>query len=558
MIEKNLIEIYENSFRNHWDKVALSDYGGKKQYTYAELAQRIALWHLMFKEMGLKPGDKVALMGKDNADWCVMFMSILTYGTVLVPILPDFSPVDTQAIVEHSDSKAVFIADNFWAKLKPSQFHVLRYAIGLNSGSVLWEKDGDGKMADVVLRKDNIFAAAYPEGFKVQDVRYHHTPNSDMVLLNYTSGTTGFSKGVMLTGNNLAGNIVFAQIKKILLPGEDILCFLPLAHAYSCTFNLFLAMAQGAHLHLLGRIPAPSVLLKAFADVKPRLILSVPLVLERIYRDIIAPKLNKPAVKTLMKIPFVKRLILSKIRKSLDKGLGDNFREVIIGGAAMNDEVARFLKKIDFHFTIGYGMTECAPLISYAPWREWRIGSCGRPLDGYMEARIDYTGYEGQESGEIQVRGENVCLGYFKKPELTEELFTADGWMHTGDLGTMDEDGFIYIKGRSKAMLLSANGQNIFPETIESKLNMCPLVLESLVISDHKRLIALVVPNEDAIKKQGLTPEAGWAEIEAFRDVLNEQLGSYEKVVRFERQNEPFVKTPKQSIKRFLYTRKED
>lgn len=265
------------------------------------------------------------------------------------------------------------------------------------------------------------------------------------------------------------------------------------------------------------------------------------------------PKLNKPAVKFIRSIPLLNNLVYSKIRKALNKGLGDNFREVIVGGAAMNDEVSRFLKKINFKFTIGYGMTECAPLISYASWKTWRVGSCGQPLEDYMEARIDYTGYENQESGEIQVRGEHVCMGYYKKPDLTEELFTPDGWMHTGDLGTMDNDKFIYIKGRSKAMLLSANGQNIFPETIESKLNLFPLVAESLIVSRNKKLEALVVPNMDAIAKQGLSIEEAWATIEGYRSELNEQLGSYEKVVKFERHDEPFVKTPKQSIKRFLY-----
>ncbi|KGN99625.1 long-chain fatty acid--CoA ligase [Porphyromonas macacae] len=556
MIETNFISIYQDSFRKNWDLKALSDYGTNKTYTYADLAKRIAEWHLIFKQIGLKPGEKVAVMGKDHAEWCVSFMSTLTYGAVVVPILQDFPAVDTEVILEHSETKVLFIDPDIWAKLNPKKVSDIIAVFNINNGNVLSEHSttGGDSLTSYCESIRKHFEAAYPEGFSQKDVVYHFTPNEHLVLLNYTSGTTGFSKGVMITGNNLAGNILFARKYEIIKKHEVILNFLPLAHTYGCTFNFFLPLAQGSHIYLLGKIPAPSILLKAFKTIRPNLIISVPLVFERIYRDTILPKLNKPAVKALSSVPLLRKLVYKKIHKALNEGLGGNFREVIVGGAAMNEEVSRFLKKIRFKFTVGYGMTECAPLISYCSWREWRIGSCGKPLDGFMEARIDYTGYENQENGEIQVRGEHVCMGYFKKPDLTEELFTEDGWMHTGDLGCMDKDGFIYIRGRSKAMLLSANGQNIFPETIESKLNIFPLVSESLVVSRNKRLEALVVPNMDAIKAQGLTPEEGWAKIEEFRTTLNEQLGSYEKVTRFERHDEPFIKTPKQSIKRYLYT----
>ena len=400
---------------------------------------------------------------------------------------------------------------------------------------------------------DSLFAEKYPSGFTAEDIRYVDQDNDTVVLLNYTSGTTGFSKGVMLTGNNLAGNVVYARTLDVLFRGERELCFLPLAHAYSCAFNFLVPMAFGAHVTLLGRLPSPKILLKAFSDVRPNLILTVPLILEKIYKKMILPQLEKKSMQVMLRIPILNKLIYRKICQRLIDALGGCFREVIVGGAAMNQEVADFLYKIKFPYTIGYGMTECGPLISYDNHKEYVLTSCGQILKGIMEVRID-SDDPLHTVGEIQVRGENVMKGYYKNEEATRNVFTEDGWLKTGDLGTIDAQKHIYIRGRSKTMLLSSNGQNIYPEEIESKLNNFPYVLESLILEKDGKLVGLVYPDYDAVDHAGISHQDLPEVLEQTRIGLNKLLAPYEAVTALKLYPNEFEKTPKKSIKRYLYT----
>ncbi len=558
MITTNFISLYEDSFKKHWDLPALTNYEGKT-FHYKDLAVEIAKLHIEFEELGLAKGDKVALMGKDSAEWCIVFLATITYGAVIVPILQDFTAEDATTIIEHSESKILYINSTLWDKMNAKNFSYLKHIKDLQSNDVLVDVEGNYSKE----KCQAIFEERYTEGFGKEHINYYKTPNTDMVLLNYTSGTTGFSKGVMVSGNNLAGNILFCQNKDVLDAKERMLCFLPLAHTYSCTINFLFSLTIGAHITILGRTPTPRILAKAFKDVQPHIIVSVPLILEKIYQNTIYPIIQKPKFKFLLKVPFVRDAIHSKIRKKLLRGLGGIAREVIVGGAALNPEVGAFLQKIGFPITVGYGMTECAPLISYSPAPEWRLASCGQVLYGYMQARIanenlEQTGIEnvdecGRPVGEIQVKGENVCLGYYKNEAETKKLFTEDGWLRTGDLGSQDEDNFLYIKGRSKTMLLSASGQNIYPEELEAKISLFPYVLENLVVMRNAKLEALIVLNQEKLKEEGITQEEAWQSILEKRASLNKELAVYEQISKFELYDKPFEKTPKQSIKRFLY-----
>ena len=412
----------------------------------------------------------------------------------------------------------------------------------------------DGECIQKIMRSlDEKMAEKYPNGFSKEDIQYAELDNDKIVELNYTSGTTGFSKGVMLTGNNLAGNVTYARTLDLLFRGERELCFLPLAHAYSCAFNLLVPMAFGVHVYLLGKTPSPKILLKAFEEVKPNLILTVPLILEKIYKKMILPQLSKTTMKLALNIPLLDSRIYAQIRKKLVDAFGGRFREVIVGGAAMNDEVIDFLYKIKFPFTVGYGMTECGPLISYDHHYEYVPGSCGQILKGIMKVRIDsedpYT-----KVGEIQVSGENVMRGYYKNEEATNNVFTDDGWLRTGDLGTIDKDNHIFIRGRSKTMILGPSGQNIYPEEIESKLNNLPFVMESIIIEKNGKLVGLVYPDYDTVDNTGISHEDLPVIMEQNRVELNKLLASYEAVSSLQLYPTEFEKTPKKSIKRYLYS----
>lgn len=552
MIKENFIKLYENSFKENWALPALTDYGDGNTFSYEELAKQIARIHLLFEKSGVRPGDKVALIGKDCIRWCAVYMATVTYGAVIVPILQDFNPNDMLHIINHSESVLLFVGDRFWDAMDEEKIPGIRAAISLTDYRCLYQKKEEN-IAEILRDMDSLFAGKYPSGFTAEDIRYVDQDNDTVVLLNYTSGTTGFSKGVMLTGNNLAGNVVYARTLDVLFRGERELCFLPLAHAYSCAFNFLVPMAFGAHVTLLGRLPSPKILLKAFSDVRPNLILTVPLILEKIYKKMILPQLEKKSMQVMLRIPILNKLIYRKICQRLIDALGGCFREVIVGGAAMNQEVADFLYKIKFPYTIGYGMTECGPLISYDNHKEYVLTSCGQILKGIMEVRID-SDDPLHTVGEIQVRGENVMKGYYKNEEATRNVFTEDGWLKTGDLGTIDAQKHIYIRGRSKTMLLSSNGQNIYPEEIESKLNNFPYVLESLILEKDGKLVGLVYPDYDAVDHAGISHQDLPEVLEQTRIGLNKLLAPYEAVTALKLYPNEFEKTPKKSIKRYLYT----
>lgn len=551
MIQENFIKIYEKSFQENWDLPALTDYVEQKTLTFADVAKEIARFHILFKECQIRRGDKIALIGRDCANWCVVYMAAVTYGAIIVPILPDFNPNDVHHIINHSESVFLFVSDRIWDTLEEEKISEIRGVFSLTDFRCLHQRDGEN-IQKLLKELDSRFTEKYPNGFTRENIRYADLDNDKVVLLNYTSGTTGFSKGVMLTGNNLAGNVTYARTLDVLFRGERELCFLPLAHAYSCAFNFLVPMAFGAHVFLLGKLPSPKILLKAFEEVKPNLILTVPLILEKIYKKMITPQLNKRTMKLAMSVPLLNDRIYAQINKKLTDALGGRFREVIVGGAAMNQEVADFLYKIKFPYTIGYGMTECGPLISYDNHKEYVLTSCGQILKGIMEVRIDSEDPY-NKVGEIQVRGENVMKGYFKNEEATRNVFTDDGWLKTGDLGTIDANKRIYIRGRSKTMILSSNGQNIYPEEIEAKLNNLPFVLESLVVEREGKLVGLVYPDYDTVDNTGIRHEDLPAIMEQNRKDLNKLLAPYEAVTSIILYPTEFEKTPKRSIKRYLY-----
>lgn len=547
MIDQNFIKIYEESFKKYWAQPALTDYKDKNSLTYGQLAHEIARIHLMLEELGIEKGDKVALIGKNHSTWSLVFLATITYGAVIVPILHEFNAESMHHIIEQSDSKCAFINDTIWTTLDHDKISVP--SVSIPNFDLL--KSNNQLHTDLMKRVDSKFNEKYPNGFVKDNIRYAEVDNSEVVCINYTSGTTGFSKGVMLTANNYAGNVTYAHTLELLHPGEKDLAFLPMAHAYGCAFDFLYALSNGVHVTLLDVIPSPMNLVKAFQEIKPNIIITVPLIFEKIYKKKILPIIEKPAVKVLLKVPGINKIIYSKIKKSLVDSLGGNFREVIIGGAALGKDIESFFYKIKFPFTVGYGMTECAPLISYDHHYDFVPTSCGSILEGIMEARIDSTDPE-KVPGEIQVRGENVMAGYYKNPEATKEAFTEDGWLKTGDSGIL-LGRRLFIKGRIKTMLLGANGQNIYPEEIEAKLNNMPYVAESLVVQRDNKLVALVHPDYASMKEDGVSEDSIDEVMRNNRTAVNQVIARYERIQSIEIMENEFEKTPKKSIKRFLY-----
>lgn len=547
MIEQNFIKIYEESFKKNWDLPALTDYKGGNSYTYGQLAHEIAKLHLLFSELQIEKGDKISLIGKNHSSWSIVFMATITYGAVIVPILHEFNPESIEHIIDHSDSKLVFVSEAIWKSI--NQDNLKMPVFELSSFSLL--KSNDESTTEKAVKLEELFYCTYASGFSRDDIRYADVSNEEVACLNYTSGTTGFSKGVMITANNFAGNVTYGGKLNLLFTGDRNLAFLPMAHVYGCAFDFLYALSAGVHITLLGISPTPQNLIVALNEVKPHLIITVPLVFEKIYKKRILPVIEKPVIKTLLKVPGINKLILNKIKSSLTKTLGGNFREVIIGGAALNAEVEAFFYKIKFPFTVGYGMTECAPLISYDHHYDFVPTSCGSVLDKIMEARIDSTDPE-NIPGEIQVRGENVMKGYYKNPEATAAAFTADGWLKTGDQGIM-KGRRLFIKGRIKTMILSANGQNIYPEEIESRLNNLPYIAESLVIMQNTKLVALVYPDIPALKEDNISEEMLKEIMDENKGILNQSVAQYERISAIEIRETEFEKTPKKTIKRFLY-----
>ena len=560
MLQENLIKIYEKSFRENREMSALTDYFKNETFSYYEMAKEIAKLHLVFKKAGIKRGDKIALIGRNNPRWCITYIGTITYGAVIVPILQDFTPADVIHIINHSESRLLFLGDNFWDVIEEDQIRQIEAVFSLTDFHVIYERDGKSltKFQRDILKN---YRSKYPRGFSINDIKYPEVPNDQVILLNYTSGTTGYSKGVMLTANNLTGNVVFAMSavntqtgNRYFQQGGRTLSFLPLAHAYGCAFDFLAPLAVGGHITLLGRIPSPKILLEAMAVVKPTVICCVPMILEKVYRKQVLPMLEKGPMSIAVKIPLLNTAIYSVIRKKLMDAFGGNVSIFIVGGAPMNQETETFLMKIHFPITIGYGMTECAPLISFTPDNEFKPGSCGRYLKDLLEVKIDSADPE-HTAGEILVRGEHVMKGYYKNDKDTQKVLDADGWLHSGDMGTMDPDGTLYIRGRSKTMILSGNGQNIYPEEIEDKLNNMYLVLESLVIDvGEGRLRAMVVPDYEQAEAEGVDKNDLPEIMQNNLKELNTQLAAYERVAEIVLYPTEFEKTPKRSIKRYLYS----
>lgn len=551
MIAENFIKLYEQSFKDNWELPALTDYIEKHTLTYGELAREIAYIHTIFAKYNLKKGDKVSLVGKNNSHWCAIYLATVTYGAVIVPILQDFHIDNIIHIINHSESVMLFTNEQVWENIEDTQVSNVLAVYSLNNLNCISQQKNESPLRASQELKES-FQKAYSAGFRMEDIKYAAVDNSEVVILNYTSGTTGFSKAVMLTANNIMGNITYVRTLDILFRGERMLGFLPLAHAYGCTFDFLYSLSVGAHVSLLGKIPSPKVLLQALADVKPKLIICVPLIIEKIYKKQILPQLAKRTTKLALSVPFLEKTILSKIRQRLIDALGGNFREVIIGGAALNKEVEKFLHKIKFPFTVGYGMTECGPLISYDHHYDFVPSSCGKILTGVMDVRIDSEDPY-RVLGEIQVKGENVMKGYYKNEEATRVTFTEDGWLRTGDLGTIDVNKRIYIRGRSKSMILGPSGQNIFPEEIESKINNLPYVRESVVVQRNGKLVALVYPDFEAMDATGLSQKDLSSVMTENKLALNESLANYENISAIQIYPAEFEKTPKKSIKRYLY-----
>lgn len=561
MTQLPLLQTFEKSFKDNYLLPALTDYVSGDTLSYGDFAIKIARIHLLYKACGIKRGDKVAILGKNTPEWVSVFMATITYGAVIVPILNDFNPLDAQHIVNHSEARLLFVNESIFEHMDFSQMPRVEAVVSLDRRLVLDEKipaDNSKRFSTVISLIPKLFKKVYPKGFTSANIKYPQMQPDDLCILNYTSGTTGFSKGVMLTHRNINGNVQFGIESRLHYKGSRALSFLPLAHAYGCAFDMLVPLAVGSHITILGKTPTPQILVKAMAKVKPSLIICVPLILEKIYRKMIAPMLAKKPLSWVLAVPLLDKAVYSRIRARLVEVFGGEFEEVIVGGAPLNPEVEDFLHKIKFPFTVGYGMTECGPLISYTPWKDFIPSSSGHTLRGIMTARIGSV--EGEVkvdgNGEILVKGQNVMKGYYKNPEATEAVLEPDGWLHTGDMGYLGgEDGqTIFIRGRYKTMILTANGQNIYPEEIEAKLNNMPFVAESLVVDRNGRLTALVYPDIEEADGQGYT----LAQLETYmnehtRIELNSKLAPYEKIEKIQLMPKEFEKTPKRSIRRFLY-----
>ncbi|MDD6889120.1 MAG: AMP-binding protein [Bacteroidales bacterium] len=554
MVKEDLTAIYAESFKKNWALPALSDYGDNgSTITYGELAKRIARLHIFFESQGVKAGDKIALCGRNKTTWVTAYIATITYGAVIVPVLQDFNAQDAQHIINHSDAVLLFVSNSVFENLDFDEMPALKAALSLDTRRVLAERGDQEQMPSRVLKNlTRKLKSRYRNGFSREDVKYAILDKHAIAELNYTSGTTGFSKGVMLTFDNLAGNVVFGINSRLHYPGSRVLSFLPLAHAYGCAFDMLTPLATGSHITLFGRLPSPKLLVKAMREVKPNLIVTVPLVLEKIYKNQIVPMITKQPMRWALAIPFLDKAIYGKIRSRLVEAFGGEFEEVIVGGAPLNKEVEEFLHRIKFPFTVGYGMTECGPLISYTPWREFVPQSCGMTLPGIMQSKIESEDPE-TIPGEICVKGQNVMAGYYKNQEATAGVLDEDGWLHTGDMGVRSENGTLFIRGRYKTMILTASGQNVYPEEIESKLNNMPYVSESLVVERGKGLIAIVYPDYEQMDREKLTIVDMEPIMEGVRQDLNKIVAPYERIEHIQLIPNEFEKTPKRSIKRYLY-----
>ena len=552
MIEyQDFVGLIEKSIKENWDRNAFTDYQGST-LQFHDVARKIEKLHILFENAGIKPGDNIALCGRNSSVWASAFLAILTYGAVAVPILHEFKAPQVHDIVNHSDAKLLFVGDQVWPTIKADEMPKLEGIINIPDYSLLISRSESLTEARETLNKK--FGEKYPKYFRAEHVKYKAADDPNrLAILNYTSGTTSNSKGVLIPYRALWSNMDFAEkaLGHIIKPGSKIISILPMAHMYGMSFEFLYEVLSGTHIYFLTRLPSPKIIFQAFAEVKPDLIISVPLIIEKIIRKAVLPQLQTPSMKLLLRLPVISDKICQRIREKLYNAFGGNFYEIIIGGAAFNSEIEQLLHKIGFNYTVGYGATECAPIISYADWKELPLGSCGRIVP-HMEVKIDSPDPE-NIVGEIMVRGANVMLGYYKNPGATAAVIDSDGWFHTGDLGILDADGFLYIRGRSKNMLLGSSGQNIYPEEIEDKLNTLPYVSESIVIQKGEKLYGLVYPDFEEAQKDGLDDEMLAAQMEQNRKELNSIVNNYEQLSGIKIFQEEFEKTPKRSIKRFLY-----
>ena len=542
---KHYLKRFEEAVKQNWDRPSLCNYRGET-FTFGQTAEQIARLHIFFETAGLKKGMKVALCAKNSARWGISLFAINSFEAVAVPILADFHPDSVNALVDHSESVALITDNDIWKKLDISKMPAVKAVLSANDFSLLYSAKEEITAAHASL--DEAFKAKYPRGFSKEDVCYPDGNDKELAIINYTSGTTSAPKGVMLRYECISANVEFGQTNLPSYPEDKIVSMLPMAHMYGMMFECIYPLCGGSSVYYLGKTPTPALLLAAMADVKPYLMITVPLVMEKVFKSKVLPVLNKPVMKVLTAIPGVNQLIFKKIRNTLLNAFGGNLRSIIMGGAALNPDVEKWFKKFKLPFTVGYGMTEAAPLLAYAPWQSFVPHSCGKAVD-CAEVRIDSEDPL-NVVGEIQARGTNIMSGYFKNEEATKAAFTADGWMNTGDLGVIDAEGNIFIRGRSKNMILSANGQNIYPEEIEAVVNNQQYVIESVVVDRKSRLFALVYLDADKLKADGADEAAVLAGIVA---EVNKSMPSYSKLSRAERVAEPFEKTPKMSIKRFMY-----
>jgi len=547
--EHQFIDYIEQSIIKNWDKDALTDYKGIT-LQYKDVARKIAKFHIVLESAGIQPGDKIAVCGRNSAHWAVTFLATITYGAVIVPILHEFKADNIHNIVNHSEAKLLFVGDQAWENLNEDAMPLLEGIASLTDFSALVSRNE--KLTYAFEHRNAIYGQQYPKNFRPEHICYRKDRPEELAIINYTSGTTGYSKGVMLPYRSLWSNVAYCFEMLPVKPGDHIVSMLPMGHVFGMVYDFLYGFSAGAHIYFLTRMPSPKIISQSFSEIKPKVISCVPLIVEKIIKKDILPKVDSKIGKLLLKVPIVNDKIKSLARQAAMEIFGGNFDEIIIGGAPFNAEVEDFLKKIGFPYTIAYGMTECGPLISYAPWDEFVQGSSGKILD-IMEARI-YKENPEAETGEIQVRGENVMVGYYKNQEATEEVFTQDGWLRTGDLGSMDNSGNIFIRGRLKTMILSSNGQNIFPEELETKLNNLPFILESLVIERNKKLVALVYADYEALDSLGLNnPDNLKTIMDENLKNLNSNVAAYEKISRIQLYPTEFEKTPKRSIKRYLY-----
>ena len=546
---KHYLATLESSMKAGWDRPALCNYHGE-MFTNADLAAEIVKFDLVFSALGIKKGDKIALCAKNVARWAVSFLSVNAYEAVIVPILADFHPDSINRLVDHSDSILLFTDKEIWDRLDISRMPKLRGAVNIDDFSVLYAAKPEFK--ELMASRDGLYARKYPEGISKEEFAFKSTDNfDDLAVINYTSGTTSDPKGVMLTYGNLSASIQFGHDNIKIFPGDTIVSMLPMAHVYGMAYEFLYPLSGGCAVYYLGKTPAPSLLLKAMQEVRPYMVCTVPLVMEKIYKASLKPVLSRPAMKLLTAIPGVNRIIFNKVREKLDAAFGGKVRNYIMGGAALNPEVEKCFKRIGLHYTVGYGMTEAAPLLAYEDWRRYVPGSCGKGIT-CVKVRIDSEDPE-NIAGEIQAKGDNIMKGYYKNEEATAAAFTDDGYLRTGDLGIMDAEGNIFIKGRSKNMILSANGQNIYPEELEAVVNNQNYVSESVVVDRAGKIVALVYFDGDAIRKDALDDEAVSDLPEKVRLASNRQLPAYSQIAKVEVVTVPFEKTPKMSIKRFLY-----